>query len=81
MTVATSDGSREIENGHPPMRRMLAQADMEGKSLGAVCNRGSLGRDLFLTSLGNFAIFAAIRRASSLLSNLAADRRPGSSSK
>ena len=28
-----------------------------------------------------FAIFAAIRRASSLVSNLAADRRPGSSSK
>jgi hypothetical protein len=31
-------------------------------------------------NIGNFAIFAAILRASSLLSNLAADRRPGSSS-
>ena len=28
---------------------------------------------------GSFAIFAAIRRASSLVSSLAADRRPGSS--
>ena len=35
----------------------------------------------FLTNCGNFEIFTAIRRASSLLSNLAADRRPGSSSK
>ena len=32
-------------------------------------------------SSGNFAIFAAIRRASSLVSSLAADRRPGSFSK
>jgi hypothetical protein len=32
-------------------------------------------------SSGNFAMFAAILRASSLLSSLAADRRPGSSSK
>ena len=32
-------------------------------------------------SSGSLAIFAAIRRASFLLSNLAADRRPGSSSK
>jgi hypothetical protein len=30
---------------------------------------------------GNFAIFAAIRRASSWLSNFAAERRPGASSK
>jgi hypothetical protein len=30
---------------------------------------------------GSSAIFAAMRRASSLLSNLAADLRPGSSSK
>jgi hypothetical protein len=29
---------------------------------------------------GSFAMFAAIRRASSLVSSLAADRRPGSSS-
>jgi hypothetical protein len=35
------------------------------------------GRSIF----GNFATFAAIRRASSLVSSLAADRRPGSSSK
>jgi hypothetical protein len=35
----------------------------------------------FRNSSGSLAIFAAIRRASSLLSNLAADRRPGSSSK
>jgi uncharacterized membrane protein len=32
-------------------------------------------------SAGSFATFAAIRRASSLVSNLAADCRPGSSSK
>ena len=32
----------------------------------------------FRNSSGNFAMFAAIRRASSLLSSLAADRRPGS---
>ena len=33
------------------MRRMLAQADMEGKSLYVVCSRGSFGRDPFLTGL------------------------------
>jgi len=32
------------------------------------------------TCSGSLAIFAAIRRASSLVSSLAADRRPGSSS-
>jgi hypothetical protein len=32
-------------------------------------------------SSGSLAIFAAIRRASSLVSNFAADRRPGSFSK
>ena len=54
------------------MRRMLAQADMEGKSLYVVSSRGSLGPDLFLIGLaatyrnnsGSFAIFAAVRRAS-----------------
>ena len=51
------------------MRRMRAQANMEGKSLYAVSSRVSLGRDLFLSGLGNFAIFAAIRRASSRDSN------------
>jgi hypothetical protein len=35
----------------------------------------------FCNSFGSLAMFAAIRRASSLLSKLAADRRPGSSSK
>jgi hypothetical protein len=35
----------------------------------------------FRNSSGSFAIFAAIRRASSLASSSAADRRPGSSSK
>jgi hypothetical protein len=30
---------------------MRAQADLEGKSLYAVCSRGSLGPDLFLTGL------------------------------
>ena len=34
-----------------------------------------------LNSSGSFAIFAAMRLASSLVSSLAADRRPGSSSK
>jgi hypothetical protein len=29
---------------------MRAQADLEGKSLHAVCSRGSFGRDLFLTA-------------------------------
>jgi hypothetical protein len=33
------------------MRRMRAQADLEGKSLYAVCSRGSLRPDLFLTGL------------------------------
>jgi hypothetical protein len=56
------------------MRRMLAQADMEGKSLYVVCSRGGLGPDPFLTGLaasgyrnssGSFAILTAIRRASS----------------
>jgi len=32
-------------------------------------------------SSGSLAMFAAIRRASSLVSNFAAERRPGSSSK
>jgi hypothetical protein len=35
----------------------------------------------FRKSSGSLAISAAIRGASSLVSNLAADRRPGSSSK
>jgi hypothetical protein len=35
----------------------------------------------FCTKLGNSAILTAIRRASFLVSNLAADLRPGSSSK
>ena len=34
-----------------------------------------------INSSGNFAMFAAIRRASSRVSNFAADLRPGSSSK
>jgi hypothetical protein len=34
----------------------------------------------FCNSTGSLAMFAAIRRASSLVSSLAADRRPGSSS-
>ena len=33
------------------MRRMRAQADLEGKSLYAVCSRGGLGPDLFLIGL------------------------------
>jgi hypothetical protein len=37
------------EIGQASMRRMRAQADLEGKSLYAVCSRGSLGPDLFLT--------------------------------
>ena len=49
--LVISNRSKEMENGHPSMRRMLAQADMEGKSLYAVCSRGSLGPDLFLTGL------------------------------
>ena len=40
-----------------------------------------LARDFSPGSSGNFAIFTAIRRASSLVSNFAADLRPGSSSK
>jgi hypothetical protein len=36
------------------------------------------GRFTHHTNLASFAIFAVIRRASSLLTNLAADRRPGS---
>ena len=69
------------------MRRMRAQADLEGKSLYAVRSRVSLGPDLFLIGLrqtyrnspGTLAMFAAIHRASSLVSSLAADLRPGSS--
>jgi hypothetical protein len=39
-----------------------------------------LRNELFsgLSNAGNLAMFAAIRRASSSLSNLAAERRPGS---
>ena len=66
------------------MRRMRAQADMEGKPLYAACGLSSVGRDPFLTGLGasgyrtssgSFAIFTAIRRASSLVSILAANLR------
>jgi hypothetical protein len=39
------------------------------------------GCDGWRNSSGSFAIFAAIRRASSGVSSFAADRRPGSSSK
>jgi hypothetical protein len=38
-------------------------------------------KDAAGTSPGSFAKLTAIRRASSLVSSLAADRRPGSSSK
>ncbi|MGO9681075.1 MAG: hypothetical protein ACLPTZ_00400 [Beijerinckiaceae bacterium] len=39
------------------------------------------GIQSFRNSSGNFATFAAMRRASSQVSSLAGDRRPGSSSK
>ena len=54
------------------MRRMRAQAELEGKSLYAICSRGSFGRDPFLTGLaasgyrsssGSLGIFAASRLA------------------
>jgi hypothetical protein len=42
----------------------------------------AIGRmKLGVINSGSLAIFTAIRRASSLVSSLAADRRPGSSSK
>ena len=47
---------------------MRAQADMEGKSLYAVCSRGSFGRDPFLTGLAateSLVVNFVIREASS----------------
>jgi hypothetical protein len=52
VTVPRSNAKKEIENGQlASMRRMRAQADLEGKSLYAVCSRGGLGPDLFLIGL------------------------------
>ena len=53
------------------MRRMRAQADMEGKSHYIVCGRGGLGRDPFLIGLAASGYRSSsgqlrdIRRASS----------------
>jgi hypothetical protein len=58
-----------------------------GEGLRGCCVFGAGERRLFLfvhwlaQQIGRLAIFAAMRRASSLLNSLAADRRPGSSSK
>jgi hypothetical protein len=46
------------------------------KRMGELCHVEAC----FDTSSGSLTIFAAIRRASSFVSNLAAERRPGSSS-
>jgi hypothetical protein len=60
---------------------MLVLAVLEfGLELGLLSFRSPLPFAL-LNSSGSLAILAAIRRASSLVSNLAADLRPGSSSK
>jgi hypothetical protein len=47
--------------------------------LGAMVSEMEIGGEI--TDEGSLAIFAAIRRASSFVSSLAADRRPGSPSK
>ena len=66
-----SNLTKEIENEHPSMRRMLAKADTEGKSHYVVYGRGGLGRDPFLTGLaasgyrGSSGQLSDIRRASS----------------
>src|SRR5215472_14643561 len=44
-------GGKRCSNFICRLRRMRAQADMEGKSHYAACSRGSLGPDLFLTEL------------------------------
>jgi hypothetical protein len=43
--------------------------------------RRAYGAPIILDSFGSFAMFVAIRRASSRVSSLAAERRPDSSSK
>jgi hypothetical protein len=59
----------------PPVLHSLYVCAGVPPSLANPCNQG------LRNSSGSLAIFAAILRASSLLSNLAAERRPGSSSK
>ena len=51
------------------MRRMRAQADMEGKSLYAVCSRGSLGPDLFLTGLAASCLPQQLRQLGNIADN------------
>ena len=56
-----------------PRRRWVRRSHERWASL-----RPPLQRSCFFNSSGNFAIFAAIRLASSRVSNFAAERRPGS---
>ena len=67
-----------------------AQADLEGKSLYAVCSHGSFGPDLLLTRLSGKLITATAPAAwryspqsfaQSFVSSFTADLRPDSSSK
>jgi hypothetical protein len=57
------------------LQRILVMSALPPKADIVTCPRNYLRR----TSSGTLAIFAAIRRASSFVSNFAADRRPGSS--
>jgi hypothetical protein len=59
-------------------RKVIEPADR--RSWSGVGARAEVYGAGFRTSSGSLAMFAAIRRASSLLSILAADLRPGSSS-
>src|SRR6516225_4841762 len=69
---------------------MRTQADLEGKSLYAVCSHGSFGPDLLLTRLSGTLITATAAAAwryspqsfaQSFVSSFTADLRPDSSSK
>jgi len=67
-------GSRHITNAWQPCAG-LAGPVRQVRTIINIIDRQDLRN-----SSGNFAMFAAMRLASSFVSNLAADRRPGSSS-
>src|SRR5262249_40763357 len=78
--IGSVHGRREMTDSSPPLR---SEPDLQRKLFTQDQNGNSLSRQRYQSrrnSSGSLAILLAILRASSLVSSLAADRRPGSSS-
>jgi hypothetical protein len=76
-------GGHRSKNGHRSGCDQCYKSYISFFILGLLRPSSWLRRGFFYLrkSSGSLAMFAAMRRASFLLSNLAADRRPGASSK